>query len=93
MQKYRRHLKTMCNMAARYPHERSKLSSLLGAPLVPQCSAGCSTPFLTRALEWGTELRAMEGGGGIICPTPCQLSSYEGWNRQIFMEGGLVKGL
>ena len=28
-------------------------------------------------VEWGPELRALEGGwGGRICP-PCQLSSYE----------------
>ena len=46
---------------------------------------------LARALEWGSELRAIEGRGAESAPR--QLSFYEGWNHQIFMESGLVEDL
>ena len=47
--------------------------------------------WLTRAREWGPELRAREGG--VESAPPYQLSSYESWNHQIFIGGRLAKYL
>ena len=46
---------------------------------------------LTRAREWGPELSAREGGGAESAP--CQLSSYESYNHQIFILDRLTKDL
>ena len=51
-----------------------------------------TTNYLTHALEWGSELRAMEGGGGQKLP-PCQLRSYKVQKHQFFVEGSLVEDL
>ena len=40
---------------------------------------------LTRAREWGPELRALRAE---YVPPPCQLSSYKSWNHQILWEVG-----
>ena len=46
--------------------------------------------LITRAREWGLELRAPEEGQNL---PSCQLSSYESLNHQIVMWGRLAKDL